>query len=63
MKQLLKEVKVHNLILVFLAMVKVAAELSASFIVSSIILCFLLSVKGFSSGPKSFNNRFISEGK
>jgi len=54
---------VHNLILVFLAMMKVAAELSASFIVSSIILCFLLSVKGFSSGPKSFNNRFISEGK
>ena len=63
MKQLSKEAKVNNLILVFLAMMKVAAELSASFIVSSIILYFLLSVKGFSSELKSFNNRFINEGK
>ena len=63
MEQLIKEVKVNNLILVFLAMMKVAAELSASLIVSSIILWFWLSVKGFSSELKSFNNRFISGGK
>ena len=65
MKQLLKEVKVNNLILVFLAIMKVSAGLSASFIVLSIILCLLASRKcfPFSSESKSFNNHFISEGK
>ena len=53
----------NNLILLVLAFMKVAAEMSVSLIVSSVVLCLMLSVKGFRSESKSFYNRFISEGK